>query len=145
MAQMREQEIAVRLDRRQLDFIFDNKVQNVAVPIEIGSPDFLRYPIDALPCLVTELRLVPGAGRETRDAESMPVTSFGVRISLMRANRRQGPSNPRGQRSMILTLVIRSSFSPNAVPRPLWPPPTISTSRTGMPSRERGTVQARGG
>ena len=69
MAQMREQEIAVRLDRRQLDFIFDNKVQNVAVPIEIGSPDFLRYPIDALPCLVTELRLVPGAGRETWDAE----------------------------------------------------------------------------
>ena len=32
--------------------------------------------------------------------KSMPVTSFGVRNSFMRANRRQGPSSPRGLRSI---------------------------------------------
>jgi len=76
--------------------------------------------------------------------KSMPVNFLWGPDLLMRAYRRQGPSNPRGQRSMILTLVIRSSFSPNAVPRPLWPPPTISHVQNRMPSRERGTVQARG-
>ena len=60
--------------------------------------------------------------------KSVPVTSLGDRSSFMRANRRHGPSSPRGLRSTILMLVICSSFRPNAVASPLWPPPTISTS-----------------
>ena len=44
-------------------------LENVAVPIEIRPPYLLGYPVDALPCLATEFRLIPGASRETWDAE----------------------------------------------------------------------------
>src|SRR5215831_10673067 len=50
--------------------------------------------------------------------KSAPGTSFDVRNAFMRANRRHGPSSPRGLRSTMRTFVIRSSRKPNAMANP---------------------------
>ncbi len=143
--QMGEQKVAGRLDRCDFDLVFDWKLENIAVPIEICSPYLLGESCRCGPMPVRP-NFASYQARTVRLGmpKSMPATSLGVRSSVMRAKRRQGPSSPRGLRSTILMLVIRSSFRPNAVASPLWPAPTISTSRTRAPSRERGRVHSRG-
>src|SRR5436190_703855 len=67
--QMGKQKVAGRFDRRDLDFVFDRKLENVAVPIQVVSPYLRGNILDALPCLATEFRLVPSTRGKTRNAE----------------------------------------------------------------------------
>src|SRR5262249_1602797 len=66
---MREEKVAVRLDRCYLGVVFDRELENIPEPIEICSPDLLGNPVDAIPCVAAEFRLVPGADGEAWDAE----------------------------------------------------------------------------
>src|SRR5262245_37079642 len=67
--QMREEKIAGRLDRCQFGLVFDRDLQHIAVPIEVLPPFRSGNSADALPRLAPEFRLVPGTGREARDAK----------------------------------------------------------------------------
>src|SRR5262249_25023294 len=64
-----EEEVAGRLDRRHFGLVFDAKLENVAVPIEVLLPYLRGDLVDPLPCPPTEFRLVPRLGRQAWDAE----------------------------------------------------------------------------
>src|SRR5215470_9271870 len=66
---MSNEKVASRFDRCHLGLVFDRKFENIAEPIKIFSPLVRGNAGDALPCQPTECCLVPGTGRETRDAE----------------------------------------------------------------------------
>src|SRR5262249_21764636 len=65
-------EVAGGFDGYDVDLIFNGKLKNVAVPIEIILPGFGGDGVNGLPCLVTEFGLVPGATCEAWNAEVDP-------------------------------------------------------------------------
>ena len=67
--QVGKQKVAGRLDRGDFDFVFDRKLENVAVPIEVVPPYSRGNLLDALPRPGTEFRLVPRTRRKARDAK----------------------------------------------------------------------------
>jgi hypothetical protein len=67
--EMGEEKVAGRLNRYYLGLVFDRKLENIAAPIEVFAPYLCGKPGDPLPRSPTESRLVPGTGREARNAE----------------------------------------------------------------------------
>ena len=67
--EMDEEKIACRLDQCYFGLILDRNLQNIAVPIEIISPNLWSDGVDSLPCLAPKLRLIPSTRRKAWDAK----------------------------------------------------------------------------